>query len=127
MEVNNSVINFVDNYGNKIGKGGNNNGIYSKNKTGNNYQLDKKGTNMGYGGGMGKGFGGGTTSSVLTEDYVLCNMCNRKYNELAYNKHMPTCERRTKEALIKTKLKSGSNVNSTYNSKPNLNVKFGKR
>jgi hypothetical protein len=68
------------------------------------------------------------TSSVLYEDYISCNLCSRKYNEQAYNKHLPTCERRTKESLMKDKAKSsGSSQGVNYNSKPNLNVKFGKR
>ncbi len=58
-------------------------------------------------------------------------MCNRKYNEQAYNKHLPTCERRTKEAMIKSKMKSGTSgsigTTSGYNNKPNLNVRFNKK
>lgn len=70
--------------------------------------------------------------SVLSEDYILCNMCSRKYNEQAYSKHIPTCERRTKEPSIKSKMKSidtiGQNVNSGgSNFKPNLNVKFNRK
>lgn len=75
------------------------------------------------------------TPSVITEDYTHCNMCNRKYNEQAYAKHLPTCERRTKEANLKSKFKGQNsntanniNINGTYTgSKPNLNVKFGKK
>jgi hypothetical protein len=66
------------------------------------------------------------TPSVLTEDYTLCNMCNRRYNEQAYSKHLPTCERRTKEAQMKGKVKQASGTNN-FGSKPNLNVKFGKK
>jgi len=71
--------------------------------------------------------------SVITEDYSLCNMCNRKYNEQAYTKHLPTCERRAKESLMKNKMKSvptTTNTNSTgsnFSSKPNLNVRFNKK
>lgn len=64
-------------------------------------------------------------------------MCNRRYNENAYSKHLPTCERRTKEAAMKNKNKpqiggssGNSNMNNTgttYGNKPNLNVKFGKK
>jgi hypothetical protein len=63
-------------------------------------------------------------------------MCSRRYNESAYDKHLPTCERRTKEAAIKGKGKVGvgsagvnttNTMNGTYGSKPNLNVKFGRK
>lgn len=49
------------------------------------------------------------------EDYTLCQFCNRRYNEQAYNKHLAGCERRFKEAQIKNKNKSTSstNVNAT--------------
>jgi hypothetical protein len=73
------------------------------------------------------------TPSVFTEDYISCNMCNRRYNENAYSKHLPTCERRTKEAAMKNKNKpqiGGNMMNNTgtaYGNKPNLNVKFGKK
>jgi hypothetical protein len=70
-----------------------------------------------------------STPSVLTEDYKLCSMCNRKYNESAYSKHLPTCEKRTKEANIKSKGKSPSVSNNTIqqptnhlSSKGNLNM-----
>ena len=64
--------------------------------------------------------------SVITEDYTLCNMCSRRYNEQAYSKHLPTCERRTKEAQMKSKAKQAVGSNG-YGSKTNLNVKFGKK
>lgn len=94
---------------------------------------------MGNTGGYGKSAGGmGGSSyanipSAITDDYTHCNMCNRKYNEQAYMKHLPTCERRTKEAMMKNKLKpsGGNNINTngtySYSNKPNLNVKFGKK
>jgi hypothetical protein len=67
-------------------------------------------------------------TSVLYEDYISCNHCNRKYNEQAYNKHLPTCERKAKESVMKDKAKTGGSSQAVnYNSKPNLNVKFGKR
>lgn len=42
--------------------------------------------------------------SILTEDYILCKFCNRKYNEQAYNKHLATCERKFKEAQFRNKV-----------------------
>jgi len=66
------------------------------------------------------------TPSSLTDDYNHCNMCNRKYNEQAYLKHLPTCERRAKESVMKNNIKSGT-TSSSVSSKPNLNVRFNKR
>ena len=63
--------------------------------------------------------------SAITDDYTLCDMCNRKYNEQAYTKHLPTCERRSKEAQMKGKAKQ-SGPTSNISSKPNLNVRFKK-
>ena len=101
--------------------------------TGNNYNQQRSGTSGG------QGFT--HTPSAFTEDYTHCNMCNRRYNENAYSKHLPTCERRTKEAAMKSKGKpgTGSMTGNTmtgnmmtgntgaYGSKPNLNVKFGRK
>ena len=71
------------------------------------------------------------TSSVLTDDYVYCNMCTRKYNENAYSKHLPTCERRTKEAMLKNKVNVGNvktiPMSSGNSSRPNFNTKFNKK
>lgn len=44
--------------------------------------------------------------SVLTDDYTLCQYCNRKYNEQAYNKHLEGCKRRAHEAQMKSKAKA---------------------
>jgi hypothetical protein len=56
------------------------------------------------------------------DDYSHCNMCNRKYNEQAYIRHLPTCERRMKDAEMKNKPKG---VIQSSN-KPNLNLRFKK-
>lgn len=37
------------------------------------------------------------------DDRTHCNLCNRKYNETAYDKHLPMCERKNKENAIKAK------------------------
>ena len=64
--------------------------------------------------------GAGTSGpSSITDDYKHCNMCNRKYNENAYSKHLPTCERRTKEAMFK---KGGA-----VNTQSNMNMPAGSR
>lgn len=76
------------------------------------------------------------TESVYAEDYIHCNMCNRKYNEQAHKKHLATCERRSKEANLKSK-NSNSNINNlnvnfnstnnqSLNVKPGFNLKFKK-
>jgi hypothetical protein len=52
--------------------------------------------------------------SVINDDYIQCSHCDRRYNENAYNKHLPTCERRTKEAVMKNKLK-GTSSKSNFN------------
>lgn len=62
--------------------------------------------------------------SSITDDYTLCNMCSRKYNETAYDKHLPHCERKFKESQMKAKYAKPS---TSSNSKPNLNVRFNKR
>lgn len=41
--------------------------------------------------------------SSITDDYVLCKFCNRKYNDEVYEKHLPGCERRFKDAQLKNK------------------------
>ena len=56
-------------------------------------------------------------------------MCNRRYNESAFTKHLPTCERRSKEAAAKSKngISTGSILNTTSGSnKPGFNMKFKK-
>jgi len=66
--------------------------------------------------------------SAITEDYNHCGLCNRRYNENAYIKHLPTCERKNKEATMKSNhLKSQGSTSIGNNSKPNFNVKFGKK
>ena len=64
--------------------------------------------------------GGVPVPSSISDDYVLCNMCNRKYNDNAFSKHLPTCERRTKEALFK----KGGNAGTTQS---NMNMQAGNR
>lgn len=64
--------------------------------------------------------------SAITDDYTLCNMCSRKYNEQAYIKHLPTCERRTKDTMMKNKLKSNTSSASAFGNKPNMNTRFKK-
>lgn len=81
-----------------------------------------------------------TGPSTLTEDYVHCDMCNRKYNESAYQKHLAHCERKTKEILMKNRgnapsSQMGSRGNTTRGGisgnsgimKNNMNGRFGKK
>jgi len=76
------------------------------------------------GGGMGKYV---PTPSSLTDDYTQCNMCSRKYNEQAYLKHLPTCERKAKETQLKNNMKGGTSSTTSYSNKPNLNLKYNKK
>ena len=57
-------------------------------------------------GGMGMGGMGmpSYTPSAISDDFTLCKFCNRRYNDEAYNKHLPGCERRYKEAQIRNKI-----------------------
>ena len=57
------------------------------------------------------------TPSSVTDDYSLCKFCNRKYNEEAYNKHLPGCERRFKEAQMKSKYSKGGKQNNQMDNK----------
>jgi hypothetical protein len=51
--------------------------------------------------------------SVITDSYIPCKFCNRKYNEEAYKKHLNGCERRYNDALLKNKFKknNGNSMN----------------
>ena len=58
------------------------------------------------------------TPSVITDSFIPCKFCNRRYNEEAYHKHLPGCERRYKEAQMRNKLQRKPQGNS-------MNVKRG--
>ena len=58
------------------------------------------------------------TPSVITDSFIPCKFCNRRYNEEAYHKHLPGCERRYKEAQMRNKLQKKPVGNS-------MNVKRG--
>ena len=51
--------------------------------------------------------------SVISDSYIPCKFCNRKYNEEAYNKHLNGCEKRYKDAQLKNKFKknNGNSMN----------------
>ena len=53
------------------------------------------------------------------DDYTHCNICNRKYNEEAYKKHLAMCERKQKESNMKGNNKVSNNNNLNNNNKPN--------
>ena len=69
--------------------------------------------NKGKGGNIGGG--GGYTPSVITDSYIPCKFCNRKYNEEAYNKHLAGCERRYKDAQLKNKFSKKGTSNNNLN------------
>ncbi len=58
------------------------------------------------------------TPSVITDSFIPCKFCNRRYNDEAYHKHLPGCERRYKEAQMRNKLQKKPAGNS-------MNVKRG--
>ena len=58
------------------------------------------------------------TPSVITDSFIPCKFCNRRYNDEAYHKHLPGCERRYKEAQMRNKLQRKPQGNS-------MNVKRG--
>lgn len=53
--------------------------------------------------------------SPIDDDLTFCKFCSRRYNEDAYKKHAPGCERRFKEKEMKNK---GSKGQNPYQSKP---------
>jgi hypothetical protein len=55
-------------------------------------------------------------------------MCDKKLKDKEYETHLPSCERRTREAQIKNNSAQQNIMNSSSyaNSKPNLNFKFKK-
>ncbi len=103
----------------------------------NNFVVTKGGNSGGVGGGVGGGKGkgigsgpgsgsGGGLGGMYDDDYTHCDICNRRYNENAYTKHLPTCQRKQKEMMMKGGNK-GNTGNTGNSSKPNLNVKFNKK
>jgi len=77
-------------------------------------------------------------------------MCNRKYNEKAFDKHLTHCEKKYKESMFKSRgnapssqmgarnnnnnkqgsmnnMNMNNNMNNNMNMRPNLNTKFGKK
>lgn len=86
-----------NNVGNSYG-GGSKYGMLQGGKYGSS--ISKGGMSKG---GMGMGMGS-YTPSAIADGYTLCKFCNRRYNEEAYNKHLPGCERRFKEAEMRNKI-----------------------
>lgn len=65
------------------------------------------GKQMGGMSGMSSGMGGGSKHfqpSVINDDYILCQYCQRRYNDDAFAKHAPGCERRFKESQARNKI-----------------------
>lgn len=67
------------------------------------------------------------TTSCLYDDYTHCNICNRRYNEDAFKKHLPTCQRKQKEQIMKGGNKPISNQNQNLNQLPNTKNGFNKK
>ncbi len=56
---------------------------------------------------VGAGTGGGMISKpepTYDDGLEHCSICNRRYNPDSYKKHLPTCERKRKEMMIKNGL-----------------------
>ena len=81
--------------------------------------------------------GGGMNYDAIAYGYKHCELCNRNYNEEAYNKHLNFCKRRYENEKLKGKNKKVSSNNSgiknqyskgIYGSvKYNNNVKYNKK
>jgi len=64
---------------------------------------------------------GNNAFSSSNDDYTLCNLCNRKYNEDVYKKHLTHCEKKDRENKMKGKSQTTVNPTSkTINTKPNF-------
>jgi len=53
---------------------------------------------------------GGSSSN---DDLTHCNICNRRYNEDAYKKHLNFCQKRSKDNEMKAKNKNNNNSKQT--------------
>lgn len=58
--------------------------------------------------GMNNAFNQPPQRSVISDSFKLCKFCNRRYNDEAFAKHYPGCERRYKENQIRKKLQKPS-------------------
>lgn len=45
------------------------------------------------------------------DNLTYCSYCDRKYNEVAYDKHLVHCQKKNKENLIKSKLSKPTLIN----------------
>ena len=80
---------------------------------------------------------GGMNYNAIALGYKHCDLCNRNYNEEAYNKHLNFCKRRAENEKLKGKNKKVASNNSgiknqyskgIYGSvKYNNNVKYNKK
>ena len=86
-------------YNNKSSKGVVNN----SSKKGNNINYDYGFSHMSL-----YSFKIGGMSSLPNDGLTLCDTCGRRYNETAYEKHLPGCQKRDKENLIKHKFSKPS-------------------
>ena len=57
--------------------------------------------------------------STITDSYIHCTYCNKKYNENSFYRHLDFCMKKAKENQMKPKMNTSM--------KPNFNVKFGKK
>ena len=96
-----------------------------------------KPNNMKGGNKINNNMNGGMNYDAIAYGYKHCDLCNRNYNEEAYNKHLNFCKRRAEAEKLKGKNKKVGNNNSEiknqyskgiYGSvKYNNNVKYNKK
>jgi len=55
--------------------------------------------------------------SSYNDDLTLCNICNRRYNEEAYKKHLNFCQKKSKDNEMKVKGKNSNQNFSKYKKK----------
>ena len=82
----------------------------------------------------GYGMSGGMISNAMAYDYKHCELCNRNYNEEAYNKHLNFCKRRYENEKLKNKNKKSNNTGNKNQYGSSLsggikynNVKYSKK
>jgi len=91
--------------------------VAAANKTGADFMKKNSGNVMQV---SGKNNAKSNVVPSYNDDLTFCNLCERKYNEEAYKKHLNHCQKKDRENKMKGK-SSNSKVNSNaINSKPNF-------
>jgi len=85
--------------------------VAAVNKTGSEFMGKNSGKTVQI---TGKNTGGHSNDD---DDLTFCKLCERRYNDEAYKRHLTHCERKEREGKMKGKL--ANNKPTTINSKPN--------